>query len=86
MTIEDSERLVLTYLQEALVRGGNIGPETQLLSSGLLDSMALTHLVDFIERTFAVEIPDELLGPDTFRTPRGVAQLVHGLQTGATAQ
>ena len=82
MTIEDNERRVISYLQEALVRGGDIGPETQLLSSGMLDSMALTHLVDFIERAFAVAIPDDLLGPDTFRTPRGVAQLIHGLQTG----
>lgn len=85
MTLEDNERRVISYLREALVRGGNIGPETQLLSSGMLDSMALTHLVDFIERTFAVEIPDELLGPDAFRTPRVVAQLIHGLQTGAVS-
>jgi acyl carrier protein len=82
MTIDECERHVLAYLRETLVRGGQVGPETQLLSSGLLDSMALTHLVEFVEETFSVAIPDELLGPDAFRTPHSLAELIHRLRTG----
>lgn len=79
MTTEDIEKQIISYLQQNLVGGQRVEPDTQLLASGLLDSMTLTHLVAFVEDTFAVSIPDDALASKNFRTPRVVVELVAGL-------
>ena len=42
--------------------------DTDLLDSGLLDSLALVSLLAEIEREFAIELPLEDLDVDQFRT------------------
>lgn len=80
MTTEDIEKKIISYLQENLIRGERVAPDTQLLASGLLDSMTLTHLIAFVEDTFAVSIPDEELASKNFRTPQAVVELVAALR------
>lgn len=74
------EHCVVEYLRQRLSRGQAVDAETTLLASGLLDSLALTDLVAFIEHTFAMTVPDTDLEPDNFRTPRAVAALIARLQ------
>jgi acyl carrier protein len=45
-----------------------INPDESLISSGILDSMALLQLVAFIEDQFAVTVADGELVPDNFET------------------
>ena len=76
MSVELVERKVVEYLQRVLVRGANVTSDTQLLAAGLLDSMGLTHLVAFIEQTFAVKVEDSALEAQNFRTPNAIARFV----------
>ncbi len=83
MTLEEIENQLLKYLRQSLVRGEVIEPTTPLLSSGLLDSMALTQLVAHIEGAFGVAVPDASLEPENFRTTADVARLVAHIRSQA---
>ena len=54
--------------------------DTDLLSSGLLDSLTMMDLVVFIEVEFQQRIAMNDMRPERFRTIGSIAQLVAGLQ------
>ncbi len=50
------------FLSEEILAGthrSTVGPDEDLLGSGLLDSLGVMQLVWFIEREFGVEVPPE---------------------------
>jgi acyl carrier protein len=44
-----------------------------LLDSGLLDSMGITQTVTFLEESFEIEVEDEDLVPENFRSIEAIA-------------
>ncbi len=58
---------------------------TDELSDLGLDSTAAIGLPLDLERAFAISFPDELLVPDTFRTPAAIRDAIDGLQRGHPA-
>ena len=53
-----------------------ISGNTELLRSGLIDSLDLLQLVAYIEEEFSLNLPPEALTPDNFSTPDSVSLLV----------
>lgn len=51
-------------------------PQTDLIESGLIDSLTLVELLFAIEREFAVTLPFDQLEIDSFRTVERIAELV----------
>jgi acyl carrier protein len=45
-----------------------IDPEVNLIESGVIDSMALLRLTSFLEEHYGIEIPDEDIVADNFRS------------------
>lgn len=77
--MQANNAVIVTYLQGVVAEGGNsvtVTPETQLLESGLLDSINLVRLVQFLEEQFAIRIPDTDLGAELFATPATIAAYV----------
>lgn len=54
-----------------------------LLQSGVLDSLAIFTLVDFIEERLGVAVPDDDLVPENFQTLDAVASMVDRLRAAA---
>ncbi|MFJ9646442.1 acyl carrier protein [Streptomyces sp. NPDC004244] len=54
-----------------------IQDDRPLISDGVLDSVAAVQMVDFVERTFCVEIADEDLELVHFDSIQGLAGLVN---------
>ncbi|MFD3779238.1 acyl carrier protein [Streptomyces sp. NPDC058612] len=54
-----------------------ITDDRPLISDGVLDSVAAVQMVDFVERTFSIEIGDEDLELVHFDSIRGLAGLVN---------
>jgi D-alanine--poly(phosphoribitol) ligase subunit 2 len=74
----DTERSILDFIEE-LRAGESVGtlrPDTQLMELGLLDSMGLVRLIQFIEQRFGIAIPDADVTPDLFATPGDLAAYV----------
>ena len=54
----------------------NLAPDDGLLSSGLLDSLAIVKLLSYLEEEFDVEIDDADFDPENFETISSIAALI----------
>ena len=83
---------ILDYLSKAVAEAGNNEPvtaQTGLLETGLIDSIGLVGLIQFIEGEFGLQIPDADLTPELFETPASLADYVArrlGERSGAFAR
>jgi acyl carrier protein len=50
-----------------------IQADTHLFRSGALDSLSILHLLAFIERKSGAPVPDDLVLPSIFKSPRSIA-------------
>jgi acyl carrier protein len=55
-----------------------VTPDSKLLESGLLDSINLVQLIQFLEERFGLTIADSELVPETFESVRAIAGFVRG--------
>ena len=53
-----------------------VSPDTPLLETGLLDSINLVGLLQFLEERFALTVPDSDIGAELFTTPATLAAYV----------
>ena len=53
-----------------------VGPDTDIIAEGLVDSLGIFRLISFVEENFPVTIaPDEVL-LENFQTPRALRNLI----------
>ena len=72
------EQPILDYIAGVVAEAGGpaVTRDTLLLEGGVLDSINLVRLVQFLEERFAMKIPDADLGPELFESPAAVAAYV----------
>lgn len=72
------EQPIVDYISGVVAEGGGaaVSRDTPLMEAGVLDSINLVRLVQFIEERFGVSIPDADFGPELFETPATVAAYV----------
>lgn len=58
------------------VEAGQLPHDEDLLAAELIDSLAITELVSFLEAEFAIKVEDEDLTPENFRTVDSIAAFV----------
>lgn len=69
---------IRNYIIEAsMVDGSKIGDETQIFEAGLLDSMGLLFLIEFLKEKFNVEVNDEELNPKNFESVNSIVAFVN---------
>jgi len=56
--------------------------ETNLIDSGVIDSMSLLRLISFLEEHFQIQVPDEAVIPDNFRSLSAIESFL--TQTGVS--
>ncbi len=56
----------------------SLGPDESLISTGILDSLALLKLILFIEERFSVKVMDGEVIPGNFETIARIAAFVDG--------
>lgn len=61
---------VKTFIANELLYGDDQGLsyDTNLLDTGVIDSMSLLRLISFLEEHFQIQVPDEAVIPDNFRS------------------
>ena len=50
--------------------------EVALLASGIVDSLGMLDLVDFLEKSFSIALSDDELSPENFASVRNLATFV----------
>lgn len=75
MTVQDRLR---TFLRDELgaADAGGLADDFPLIENGVIDSLGILEVVQFIEREFGVEVADEDLVLDNFGTLDSIARLV----------
>ncbi len=53
-----------------------LNPDDDLLNQGIVDSMGILQLVNYIEENFGIHIDDEEINPDNFRTLKALTDFV----------
>jgi acyl carrier protein len=67
---------IVAWLNRRLAPPGVvIGPDTELFSGGLIDSVRILLLIAWTERATGRSIPDEQVRMDYFATPRRIAEI-----------
>ncbi len=64
--MERSKQLITFIVEQLLNHEQEITADDELLVSGLLDSLAIVQLVEFIEAEFKVSVPAEDLRVENF--------------------
>jgi acyl carrier protein len=72
------EQPILEYIAGVVAESSDmpVMRDTALLETGLLDSINLVRLLQFMEERFSIKIPDGDLGPDLFESPATLAAYV----------
>ena len=73
MSVSIQEQLV-EFLNT--VTGQTITDSTELIDSGLLDSLTMMDLLVFVESDFEVRLDFQDIRPDLFKNPATISQLI----------
>ena len=68
---------LLAFLRERTGLDSAFGAETDLLATGVLDSLLLIDLVLHVERVFGVRLGSDDVTPTNFRSVESLARLVY---------
>jgi acyl carrier protein len=77
--MDELKQVILSYvIKEYLEEGDDrtVDAETPLISGGIVDSFSMVSLKRFLEKRYAIQIPDAEATPDAFDTVTRIAELV----------
>ncbi len=70
---------IKNYIIEASLSDANkIKDDTMIFDSGLLDSMGLLFLIEFLNENYQVEVDDDELNPKNFESINSIVSFVEG--------
>jgi acyl carrier protein len=79
MDDKDMKKLVLDYVKREYLEEGDdreVTDSTPLISGGIVDSFSMVSLKRFLEKKFAISIPDADASPEAFDTVNSIVTLV----------
>lgn len=65
------------YIDEDEADEVKLDENTPLISSGIVDSFSMVSLKRFLEKKYAISIPDEEASPEAFNTVTSIIALVN---------
>ncbi len=77
--MDDLRRAILAYVAKEYLEEGDtreIDADTPLITGGIVDSFSMVSLKRFLERKYAIQIPDAEATPAAFDTVDRIADLV----------
>lgn len=77
--MDEIRKTILDYVRREYLETGDdreLKADTPLITSGIVDSFSLVSLKLFLERKYAVKIPDGDATPQAFDSVDGIARLV----------
>jgi acyl carrier protein len=84
--MDDLEQVILDYVKKEYLEDSDdraVERDTALISGGIVDSFSMVSLKRFLEKRYAIQIPDAEATPDAFDTVTRIADLVTRVQARA---
>jgi acyl carrier protein len=82
----ETEAIITRFISEELLRGDgeiSLEPNGSLISTGILDSLALLKLLLFIEERFGLKVEDGEVNPSNFETINRIKAFIESKKTEA---
>jgi len=81
-TMNEISKDILQFLKSRgfLDSKNSLYEHESLTETGVIDSIGLLQLVDYLESRYKIEIPMEIITPDNFDTLSGISQSVMNLK------
>ena len=79
----EMEDVILQYVKDEYVDEDDdmeLGLDTPLISSGIVDSFSMVSLKTFLEKKYKIQIPDAKATPEAFDSVKKIAELVREFQ------
>jgi acyl carrier protein len=75
----DRKALLTEYIKNEIMRNRNaqVDENEDLLSAGILDSLGILRLVAFVEETFGIQVPDQDVVYDNFKSVSALEEYLH---------
>jgi acyl carrier protein len=77
--MEEMQKTIFDYVVNEYIEEGSdveIGLDSPLISSGIVDSFSMVSLKTFLERKYKISIPDDKATPEAFDTVNKITVLV----------
>ena len=71
---------IYAYLKEQFKENADFDEQTNLIEEGLIDSMMVMQLINFLEKQFCVEIELETITAENFETVKSISELVEKMK------
>lgn len=79
MEIENLTMEIYTYIKKEMNHSNDFDMATNIVEEGLIDSMAILTLVQFLEQKYGVVIDFEDINPDNFKDVGVIAKFIKKL-------
>ncbi len=83
--MDEIKETVLDYVKREYLEEGDdreVREDTPLITGGIVDSFSMVSLKRFLEKKYAIQIPDADASPDAFNTVNSIAALVTRFRSG----
>jgi acyl carrier protein len=83
--MDELRKAILDYVIHEYTEDGDgdsVTTTTQLISGGIVDSFSMVSLKRFLEKKYAISIPDRDASPEAFDTVESIAALVERFRKG----
>lgn len=76
--MEQIKTSILDYLKDNsfMERETVLGDSDSLTQNGIIDSIGLLELIDYICERYSIEIPEDMLTPENFDSLEGITNLI----------
>ena len=82
--MDDLAKVILDYVKREYIEEGDdreVGVDTPLISGGIVDSFSMVSLKRFVEKKYAIQIPDADATPAAFDSVNKIVGLVERFRT-----
>lgn len=81
--MEEIKEEMMAYLQNKSFMDSStkLNDDDSLTMKGIIDSIGLIELIDFISEKYSIEIPEDLLTPENFDSINGIVNIIQKLTT-----
>jgi acyl carrier protein len=85
MIMDEMKQMILNYVKKEYLEEDDdreVTETTPLISGGIVDSFSMVSLKRFLEKKYAVQIPDADASPEAFDTVNSIIALVNRFKKG----
>ncbi len=78
--MDEMKKAILDYVRREYIEDGDdreVNETTPLISGGIVDSFSMVSLKRFLEKKYAIQIPDAEASPEAFDTVDKIVVLVN---------